>query len=180
MDKVHTRIPVFRPKRTKNRTLRGGTYLYSLFKGVLPGIPALNKIFERFLSRQMHEFYNGLLSDFISAHRKCHSWDLFAEFWEVRWRGTFYPVADLGEGRGPPAPPLFLYQTETRRAEKIFLETGYPPCLRVWMTPPPSAPYLNVWIRHCYHLVNLKQLPMALTPFVTFQLSSRMHYRYRV
>ena len=86
----------------------------------------------------MYEFYNGLLSDFISDHRKFHSWDLFAEVWEVRWRGTFYPVADLGEKpRGAPAPPPFLGQAEARRAEKIFLETGYPPCLRVWMIPPP-------------------------------------------
>ena len=81
-----------------------------------------------------------------------------------------------GAQGGPRPPPSFLGQAEARRAEKIFLETGYPPCLRVWMTPPPT--YLNIWIRHCYHLVNLKQLPMALTPFLTFQLSSRMHYRY--
>ena len=33
-----------------------------------------------------------------------------------------YPVADPGEG-----PPLFLVQTEARRAEKLFLET--PPAL---------------------------------------------------
>ena len=43
-----------------------------------------------------------------------------------------------GAQRGPrPPPPPFLGQAEARRAEKIFLETGYPPCLRVWMTPPP-------------------------------------------
>ena len=29
-------IPVFRPKRPKNPTHRGGTYLYSLYKGVAP------------------------------------------------------------------------------------------------------------------------------------------------
>ena len=28
-----------------------------------------------------------------------------------------------------------------------------------------------------FHLVNLKQLPMVLTPFLTFQLSSGMHCR---
>ena len=45
------------------------------------------------------------------------------------------------QGRGPGArPPLFLGQSETRRAEKI----------RVWMTPPPPPPpYPKVWIRHC-------------------------------
>ena len=67
---------------------------------------------------------------------------------------------------GGRPPPLFLHQTEARRAEKIFLETGHPPCLRDWMTAPPHPPtYLNVWIRHCYHLVNLKQLPMAFSYF---------------
>ena len=30
-------IPVFRPKRPKNHPLRAGTYLYGLYKGVLPG-----------------------------------------------------------------------------------------------------------------------------------------------
>ena len=38
------------------------------------------------------------------------------------------PVADPGEGPREPAPPspppLFLDQTEARRAEKILLETG--------------------------------------------------------
>ena len=29
-------IPVFRPNRRKNPTLRGGTYLYGLYKGVPP------------------------------------------------------------------------------------------------------------------------------------------------
>ena len=36
-------------------------------------LPALNNIFERLLSGQMYEFYNGLLSDFISAYRKFYS-----------------------------------------------------------------------------------------------------------
>ena len=37
-------------------------------------------------------------------------------------------VADPGEGPGGPAPPppIFLYQTEARRAEKLFLEARYP------------------------------------------------------
>ena len=36
-------------------------------------LPALTNIFERLLSGQMYEFYNGLLSDFISAYRKFYS-----------------------------------------------------------------------------------------------------------
>ena len=38
-------------------------------------LPVLDNIFVRLLSGQMFEFYNGLLSDFISAHRKFHSCD---------------------------------------------------------------------------------------------------------
>ena len=50
-------------------------------------------------------------------------------------------VVDPGQGPGGPAaspPPLFLDQTEARRAEN-FLETA---------PPPPHPPYLKVWIRH--------------------------------
>ena len=36
-------------------------------------LPTLNIIFERLLSRQMYEFYTGLLSDFTNAHRKFRS-----------------------------------------------------------------------------------------------------------
>ena len=36
-------------------------------------LPALNNIFERLLSEQMNECYDGLLSDFISACKKFHS-----------------------------------------------------------------------------------------------------------
>ena len=49
------------------------------------------------------------------------------------------------QGRGPaPPPPLFLDQTEARRAEKILGGGPGPPYLRVWMTAP--AFYLKVWI----------------------------------
>ena len=41
-------------------------------------------------------------------------------------------MAEPGEGRGGPGPPLFLDQTE---AEIIFLQTG-----------PPLPPHLKVWI----------------------------------
>lgn len=42
-----------------------------------------------------------------------------------------------GGSRGPSPPLLILDQTKARRAENIFFETVSPPCLRVWMTPPP-------------------------------------------
>ena len=55
-------------------------------------------------------------------------------------------VADLGEGPGGAAPPLFSFYFKTKlRPEgpaKIFLETAPPHYLRVWMTSPP--PYLKV------------------------------------
>ena len=64
-------------------------------------------------------------------------------------------VADPRRGGGGPggsATPLFLDQTEARRAEKIlFLETGPPPLskgLDDQTPPPPHPPYLKVWIRH--------------------------------
>ena len=53
------------------------------------------------------------------------------------------PVADPGEGPGGPGPPLFLHQTEARRAEKNFFETG--PLLLSgsgWPDPPPPPPLI--------------------------------------
>ena len=44
-------------------------------------------------------------------------------------RNAINTVTDPGEGSGgqpPPPPPYFLDQTETRRAEKIFLSPGTP------------------------------------------------------
>ena len=53
-------------------------------------------------------------------------------------------VADPGE----PPPPLFLDQTEARRAEKIVSETAPPLFSKGLNDPPPPPPYLKVWIRH--------------------------------
>ena len=70
---------------------------------------------------------------------------LYNDKW-VRALGQRFPgwfaVGDPGEGPGGPAPypPLFLDETEARRVEKNFLETGPPPYLRVWMTPFPLPP----------------------------------------
>ena len=49
------------------------------------------------------------------------------------------------QGRGPGARrPLFLDQTEARRAEKPFFGDQPPPLyLRVWMTPLPPPPLIS-------------------------------------
>ena len=62
-----------------------------------------------------------------------------------------------GPRGGPSHPsPLFLDQTEARRAEKNFLEDRTSPYLRVWMTAPPPPPLiLKVWIRHCHRSLRL-------------------------
>ena len=87
---------------------------------------------------------------------------ILSQLWEDNWietdktwcvnTYTDRPVADRGEAPGGPASPspLFLDQTEARRAEKKLFTTGLPPYLRVWMTAlPPPPPYLKVWIPHC-------------------------------
>ena len=48
----------------------------------------------------------------------------------------YFSVADPGEGPGYLGPPLFSDQTEARRAEKTFLETG--------------PPLISKSIRHCF------------------------------
>ena len=59
-------------------------------------------------------------------------------FSKLRWgrgRGSAWkrePYATLLQGKCPSSP-LFLDQTEARRAEKIFLETGPSPYLKVWI-----------------------------------------------
>ena len=56
-------------------------------------------------------------------------------------------VADPEEGPGGVRPPLFLDQTEARRAEKNLLDTAPPFSLGLDDQPP--LPYLRVWIRYC-------------------------------
>ena len=61
----------------------------------------------------------------------------------VRQRG----LDVVAHPRQGPTLPLFLDQTEPRKAVKKNFETALPPNLRVWVTPPPP-PYLKVWVRH--------------------------------
>ena len=81
-------------------------------------------------------------------------------------------MADPKEGPGGAGSPIILDQTETRRAEKKFLETCTPPFLRIWMIAPPPS-YLKVWIRHCY-------LPPKLLQYVTYAVTLRRHGRAEV
>ena len=54
-----------------------------------------------------------------------------------------------GRDPGGPGHPLFLDQTETRRAEKIFLRPGPPPpLLSQGRDDRPPLPHLKVWVRH--------------------------------
>ena len=48
-----------------------------------------------------------------------------------------FSVADPREGPGGPAPPYFSTKMRPIGPKKIFLETGPPSYLRVWMTAPP-------------------------------------------
>ena len=57
-------------------------------------------------------------------------------------------IEDYGSsGRSRGGHPLFLDQTEARRAEKNFI-WDRPPPLSQGLDDRPSTPYLKVWIRH--------------------------------
>ena len=49
-------------------------------------LPAINNIFERLLSGQMYEFYNGLLLDLVGAYRKVHSYETSLQRLTEDWR----------------------------------------------------------------------------------------------
>ena len=91
-----------------------------------------------FFSRSFENDCHTLIievSSFLGQHPRNDVFPYLVNSMETQWRI---------QGRGPGgAPPLFLDQTEARRAENCFWRPP-PPYLRVWMTAPP--PYLKVWI----------------------------------
>ena len=60
-----------------------------------------------------------------------------------------------GRNPGGAGHPLFLDQTETRNAEKFFLETGSPPPPSKGLEDLDPPYYLKVWIWHCYAPINV-------------------------
>ena len=75
----------------------------------------------------------------------------FYHTWRVLLRGAHIQGSPCqwwiqGKAPGGPWPPLFLDQTEARRAEKIFFFSDrVPPYLRVWMTAPLIWRSDDVW-----------------------------------
>ena len=53
-----------------------------------------------------------------------------------------WQIQGRGPGGGAPPSPLFLDQTEARRAGKFFFLVRAPPYLRVWMTALPPNPLI--------------------------------------
>ena len=73
-------------------------------------------------------------------------WEIGVGLWSTAHFG-YNSVRSRGGAWGARAPLLFLDQTETQRAEKIFLETT--PSLYRGLDDRAAPPYLKVWIRHC-------------------------------
>ena len=75
-------------------------------------------------------------------------------------------MADLREGPGAP-PPLFLDQTEARKAEKCFFG-DHPPFtyLRIWMIGPPLSEGLDPALTRLYSIFHTKCTFFAYLPFV--------------
>ena len=85
------------------------------------------------------------------------------------------PVADPGEG-----PPLFLDQTEARRAENFLGGTGPPPYIRGWFTGPPPPPQGLDPARRTLHPFNRNnRLPLEAWKRYPFQAELFLigHYR---
>ena len=62
--------------------------------------------------------------------------------WNIEMLSTQWRIQGRDPGASLPPPPLFLDQTETRRAEKIFLSPGTPPHLSQGLDDRPEVNFL--------------------------------------
>ena len=86
----------------------------------------------------------------LTKNTKPSTWNLESMPWNSESKITIHGARSVllkgslcnGGSRGGGAPPLFLDQTEFRKAEKKIFVTGPPPYLRVSMiAPPPPLSY---------------------------------------
>ena len=68
--------------------------------------------------------------------------------WSAAWSPEFKTSGGSRRGARWIRSPLFLHQTEARRAEKNFFETGSPLLSGSGWPDPPFPPYIKVWFRH--------------------------------
>ena len=102
-----------------------------------------------------------------SAAERVHGQSLSFIQWRIQGKDP--------EGAGHP---LFLDQTETRKAEKFFLETGSPlPHLRVWRTWTPLPYYLKVWIWNCYAPINVNPVEWQISKFLDQISRIKKHFK---
>ena len=127
---------------------QGGLLVRSIKIFVLIFFALVVKLIVKFITKR----------DRCHYHCRCRYWfsHLLRNTYVSKFQLQSHPSTTATSLQRPlSAPPLFLDQTEARRAEKNFLgdcPPPPPPYLRVWMTararPRPLPPYLNVWIRH--------------------------------
>ena len=66
--------------------------------------------------------------------------------------------------QGRPPSPIYLDQTEARRAEKIFWRPG-PPLSQDLDDRHHPPPYLKVWNGHCRQMIRPQQIILNTSPF---------------
>ena len=96
----------------------------------------------------VHEQVQNPVPRYRSSATTCLNWTGISTTWlphTLHWV-MYTQIQWQIQGKGVPGSPLFLDQTEARRAEKRKFHTGLSLYLKIWMTGPP--PYLTVWIRH--------------------------------